>query len=129
MRWYPLLIVVLIILSLLELYFFKKIKHSLSALFPSKGLKVYKVIKIILLITINLYPALLLIAWTYTNISGNRIPTPENFFYDYLILYPFWFSFLLLLQNVIYFFLIDIIKLLILPLYKKNRVRLLSIQA
>ena len=129
MRWYPLLIVVLIILSLLELYFFKKIKHSLSALFPSKGLKVYKVIKIILLIAINLYPALLLIAWTYTNISGNRIPTPENFFYDYLILYPFWFSFLLLLQNVIYFFLIDIIKLLILPLYKKNRVRLLSIQA
>lgn len=129
MRWYPLLIVVLIILFLLELYFFKKIKHALSTLFPSKGLKVYKVVKIVLLITINLYPVLLLIAWTYTSISGNRIPTPENLFFDYLILYPFWFSFLLLLQNIIYLFLIDIIKLLLLPLYKKNKVKLLPLQA
>lgn len=129
MRWYPLLIVVLIILSLLELYFFKKIKHSLSTLFPNKGLNVYKVVKIILLITINLYPVLLLIAWTYINISGNQIPTPENYFYDYLILYPFWFSFLLLLQNIIYFFLIDITKLLILPLYKKNKDKMLLLQS
>ena len=129
MRWYPLLIIVLIVLFLFELYFFKKIKHSLSTLFPSKGLKVYKILKIILLVTINLYPLLLLIAWTYTNITGNRIATPENFFFDYLVLYPFWFSFLLLIQCIIYFFIIDIIKLLILPLYKKNKEKMLSLQA
>jgi predicted MPP superfamily phosphohydrolase len=129
MRWYPLLIIVLIVLFLFELYFLKKIKHSLSTLFPSKGLKVYKVSKIILLVTINLYPLLLLTAWTYTNITGNRIPTPENVLFDYLILYPFWISLLLLLQNVIYYFIIDIIKLLILPVFKKYKEKLLSFQA
>ena len=129
MRWYPLLIIVLIVLFLFELYFLKKIKHSLSTLFPSKGLKVYKVLKIILLVTINLYPLLLLTAWTYTNITGNRIPTPENVLFDYLILYPFWISLLLLLQNVIYYFIIDIIKLLILPVFKKYKEKLLSFQA
>ena len=129
MRWYPLLIIVLIVLFLFELYFLKKIKHSLSTLFPSKGLKVYKVLKIILLVTINLYPLLLLTAWTYTNITGNRIPTPANVLFDYLILYPFWISLLLLLQNVIYYFIIDIIKLLILPVFKKYKEKLLSFQA
>ena len=129
MRWYPLLIIVLIVLFLFELYFLKKIKHSLSTLFPSKGLKVYKVLKIILLVTINLYPLLLLTAWTYTNITGNRIPTPENVLFDYLILYPFWISLLLLLQNVIYYFIIDIIKLLILSVFKKYKEKLLSFQA
>jgi len=129
MRWYPLLIIVLIVLFLFELYFFKKIKHSLNRLFPSKGLKVYKLLKIVLLITINLYPVLLLIAWTYGNISGNRISSPENIFFDYLILYPFWISVLLLLQCVIYFFIIDLIKLIIFPVFKKNKEKLLSLQA
>ena len=122
-------IIVLVALFLFEFYFFKKIRHSLSTLFPVKGLKLYKTIKIILLITLNLYPVLLLLAWIYGSISGNRISTPENFFFDYLVVYPFWFSFLLLLQNVIYYFIIDIIKLLIFTWFKKNKVKLLSLQA
>lgn len=121
MSWLPVLILVVLILFLIELYFFKRIKFSLRSFFKGRNDKQYKIFRNTVLLAVNLYPFLLIIAWTYTSITGNRIPAPQNFFFDYLIVYPFWFCVLVLLQCVIYFFAADIITFMVQLVYKKNR--------
>ncbi len=60
---------------------------------------------------------------------GIRPTPPENIFFDYLILFPFWLSMLIFVQCALLYLLIDILKLLLLPLFKKYKTKLLPLQA
>ncbi|MDY0083089.1 MAG: hypothetical protein RBR74_07905, partial [Ignavibacteriaceae bacterium] len=48
---------------------------------------------------------------------------------DYLLIYPFWFLIILVLQLVIYYLVFDLIKLLVLPIYKKNKEKLIKYES
>jgi predicted MPP superfamily phosphohydrolase len=61
--------------------------------------------------------------------SGDRPVPPENSFFDYLILFPFWISMLIFVQCGLLYLLLDLLKLILLPLYKKYKAKLLPIQA
>lgn len=49
--------------------------------------------------------------------------------YYYLIVYPFWAVFLILIQTIIYFIILDFLTLIIYPIYKKNSKRLKKYKA
>ncbi len=124
------IIVAVVLLFLIEYYFLRKVKNSVKILFPDFQFAKYKKFIIGLIVYINFYMILVIISYLYTFIvHGDRPVPPENFFFDYLILFPFWISMLIFVQCGLLYLLLDLIKLLLLPLYKKYKTRLLPIQA
>lgn len=61
--------------------------------------------------------------------SGDRPVPPESSWFDYLILFPFWISMLIFVQCGILYLLLDLLKLPLLPWYKKIKSKLLPIQS
>ena len=51
----------------------------------------------------------------------NDFVPPQNLFFDYLVLYPFWCGILIIIQSLLLFLLIDLFKLFLLPLYKRYK--------
>jgi predicted MPP superfamily phosphohydrolase len=119
----------LLIIILIQFYFSKKITDSIIFLFPKTSpKKIKKVIRLILVI-INIYPVYLLFLWAYSTITQQGRPQlPENFFFDYLIMYPFWISAFIILQSIIYLLFADLIKLLVLPVYKKYKEKIKPVE-
>jgi hypothetical protein len=119
--------VILVLLSvfLLEFYFVKRVLKSIKLLFPNLSLRKIKIGKWILLILINTYPVLAIFSWisVYLTDSGYFAP-PENFFFDYFILYPFWVGTMLIVQATLFFLLFEMIYLLIIPLVKEKSKRI-----
>ncbi len=123
--------VILVLLSvfILEFYFVKKVISSINTLFPKTSQKKIKFGKWIVLILINIYPIITIIAWIYVYItkSGFFAP-PENFLFDYFVLYPFWFGTMLIVQATLFFLILEVLNLFVIPFLKKGkRVRLKSI--
>ena len=123
------LLIGIAILLTVEIYFIKKAGLSIKILFPRFYQKKYRLIRNLFTIFLNLYPIALIIIYIYFAISGVYVSSPDNFFIDYLVIYPFWILFILIMQVSIYFLLIDIIKLLIFPVYIKHKLSLLRIQS
>lgn len=73
---------------------------------------------------------LVILAYLYSMIvNGDRPVPPENPFFDYLILFPFWLSMIIFVQCGLLFLLLDLLKLILFPFYKKHKAKLLPIQA
>jgi len=123
------LLIGITLLLAVELYFVKKTTLSVKNLFPIIYQKKYPAIRRIFLIWLNLYPVVLIGIFVYFAISGEYISSPDNKIIDYLLIYPFWNFFILMTQVGLYFLIIDFLKLLLFPYYRKHRDNLLRVQS
>ncbi len=123
------LLIGITLLLAVELYFVKKTNLSVRNLFPKFYEKKYPVIRRIFLIWLNLYPVVLIGIFVYFAISGEYVSSPDNKTIDYLLIYPFWSFFILMTQVGLYFLIIDFLKLLLFPYYRKHRDSLLRFQS
>jgi predicted MPP superfamily phosphohydrolase len=122
MSWWALRILIgVVLLVLVEFYFIKRSTWLIKTAFPGFDFKKLKTGKIIFLILLNLYPAVLVFSTLYRLIADSRIAPPQTFIFDYLLVYPFWILFLFMFQTGIYFLIIDILRLIFYPGYKKRR--------
>ena len=122
-------LIAVVFLFLIQFYFARKIKVSIKTLFPNFPDKKRKIIVSVFLLLLNVYPVLLIINSVYAAITKQSIVFPQNVLADYLILYPFWIFFIIIVQTCLFFLIIDLFKLLLFPLYKKYKEKLYSLQA
>jgi hypothetical protein len=119
------IIVAVVLLFVIEYYFIRKVRSSIKVLFPQFPLTTYKKLIIGLIVYVNLYMIIVIIAYLYTFLtSGDRPAPPESYLFDYLILFPFWISMLIFVQCGLLYLLLDLLKLILLPLYKKYKVQI-----
>jgi uncharacterized protein len=116
------------LIFLVEYYFTKKISKAIKNLFPRFPDKNRKLILKIFLTWINLYPLFLIFDWGYAAIFDSYVWVPQNFFFDYVLIYPFWGGLLLVTQCDLFFLIIDVLRLMIFSLWKKYRSKLLPIE-
>jgi len=115
-------VVVLILVFLVEFYFVKKVTWSIKTLFPKVSDKKIKFWKRVGLVFLNIFPISTVIFMAYVFITKSyELTQPENFFFDYFVLYPFWIGTVIIVQTILFLLLINILKLLLFPLYKKLR--------
>ena len=119
--WIFRILIGLAILILVEFYFLKRTSWLIKSTFPKFNHKKLKIVRIVFLIALNLYPAFLVTTVLYGLILTQRISPPDTSFFDYSLVYPFWILFLFMFQTGIYFLLLDIIKLIIYPFNKKKK--------
>lgn len=110
----------IVLLALIELYFSKHIIMSAKNILPDKKPVIKKIISGILF-WVNVYPLFILAAFLYSLLSDTRIQSPENIFFDSLVLFPFWGLFLFMVQSIILFIVIDFLRLILSPLNKKYK--------
>lgn len=117
-------LIAILLLFLIQFYFARIVKSSVKILFPGFPDKKTKTILSVFLILLNVYPGLLVINSIYAAITKQSISFPQNFWADYLVIYPFWILFIIIVQTVLFFLIIDILKLLLFPVYKKHKVKI-----
>ncbi len=122
-------LIAVVFLFLIQFYFARKVKLSVRTLFPNFPDKKRKTILFVFLLLLNAYPVLLIINSVYAAITKQSIVFPQNVLADYLILYPFWIFFIIIVQTCLFFLIIDLFKLLLFPLYKKYKEKLYPLQA
>ena len=127
--WILRILIGIAILFLVEFYFIKKSNWLLKKTFPKINFKKLKTGKIIFLVILNLYPAFLISSFLYGLITAGRMSPPDTSFFDYFLVYPFWFLFLLMFQSGIYFLVIDILRFVFYPLYSKRKEKVNSLIA
>lgn len=73
---------------------------------------------------LNLFPVLAIGYWIYVLITGqiDTIP-PQSHLFDYLFVYPFWISILVMIQSLMFIIPADLIRLIFFPFYKKSKDR------
>jgi len=114
------LLIGIVILIAAEFYFIRRLNIATRQFFPKFYERKYRLIRKIFLIWMNLYPVVLLFIFTYFGITGSYLSAPEHVLFDYLFIYPFWISFILMIQCFLFFIPIDLLKL-ISYLFLKNR--------
>ena len=117
-----------VILFLLEYYFTRKVNRVFKTLFPNYPRKKKYIIIYSFLVLLNLYPVILIFNAIYAAITNQSVAFPQNGFADYLLLYPFWVLIILILQVSTLFFLVDLLKLIFYPLYKKHKEKIYRVQ-
>ena len=123
------LLIGIVILLIVELYFIRHVNLAIKLFFPTFYEKKFHLVKKIFLIWMNLYPLVLIFIFTYFAITGSYLPAPENRIIDYLIIYPFWTFFVLIIQCCLFFIPLDLIKIFSHMFIKKTRVHLLKIRS
>ncbi len=123
------IIIALVLLIVLQIYFIKKNRSALKRILPEKYQKLSIILIRIFLVWLNLYPVILIAGIIYSLIIKQRVTFPDSSLLDYLVVYPFWILFLLIFQVVIYFLLLDLVKLIIIPIYKKHKEKYLKIES
>lgn len=116
-------------LAAVEIYFIKKLGLAFKNLFPGFHQKQYKTIKRIFLIWMNIYPIILIAVFVYFAITSEYVIQPSSRIIDYLVIYPFWIGFVLMVQTTIYFIIIDLIKLIGYLIIKKHKIVFLKWQS
>jgi predicted MPP superfamily phosphohydrolase len=71
----------------------------------------------------------LLFIFTYFGLTGSYLTAPESKLFDYLLIYPFWISFILMIQCFLFFIPIDIIKLISFLFVKSGKEKLLRVHS
>lgn len=122
------ILIAVVILFFLQLYFYKKVLLVGKFLFPAFPVRKTKTILYSFLFLLNLYPLLLIINSVYAVITRQSILFPQNILLDYLVIFPFWIILLIISQTIILFLLVDLLKIILYPVYKKYRSRILSFQ-
>ncbi len=124
------IILFIALLFLCEFYFTKKTLKAIRVVYPNFSEKKLKLLRKILLFFFNLYPLFVIIIWLYQSVaSPASFYFPEGKILDYLLIYPFWFFIILAVQCVLLFAIIDIVKLLFSPLYKKYKFKILPFES
>ncbi len=114
--------VILVLLSvfILEFYFFKRVLISISNLFPKLLGRKFRIVKWILIIVVNLYPVFAIAGWIYTIVTkGGYFEPPDNIFFNYFVLYPFWIGTMIIVQSTLFFLIIEILSLITFPFVRK----------
>ncbi len=109
----------IILIALIEYFFFRTLGKSITALFPDKAKTVRKFIPWTI-IYFNLYPVFLIVMLIYSLAAGVSFSVPDSFILDYLLIYPFWFFFILAVQTILLLILFDILKLILKPFVGKK---------
>ncbi len=120
-------ILFLALLTLVEFYFYRKLLRSVRVVFKINRIK--RVYVVIILFILNIYPLFLFADWSYAGIAKAPVLIPQNGFFDYLILYPFWLMILIDVQCSLLFLIMDLLKLPLLPFYKKIRQNVYSVES
>lgn len=102
----------------------RKIINGTHEFFPNISSKKVKRIVRAVLAYINIYPLYILIAWLLS--SQTRVDLPDALWFHYLIIFPFWISILIIIQTILILLLIDLVRIIFFPLYKKHRVKVNS---
>ncbi len=117
-----------VVLFLLEYYFARKVIRVFKTLFPNYSVKKRKIFLYSFLVLLNLYPTIIIFNAIYAAITKQSVAFPQNIFTDYLLLYPFWVLIILILQVSVLFILVDLLKLIFYPIYKKHKEKLNRLQ-
>jgi predicted MPP superfamily phosphohydrolase len=113
---------VFLIIFVIEFYFSWKTTGAIKILFPNYPRQKIKLFRRIIFSFLNIYPLFLLGSWIYSaSTHGARVSVPESYFFDYLMVYPFWIGIFIIVQSILFLLPIDILKLLLFPLYKKYK--------
>jgi len=123
------LLISIALLAVVEIYFIKKLGLAVKNLFPVFYQKQYKIIKRIFLIWMNIYPIILIAVFVYFAITSELVTQPASKIIDYLVVYPFWISFVLMVQTTVYFVIIDLVKLVGYPFIKKHKMTFIKWQS
>jgi hypothetical protein len=123
------LLIGIAVLLTVEFYFIKRVNLAIKHFFPGFYEKKFPIVRKIFLIWMNLYPVVLLFIFTYFAISGSYLTAPESMIIDYLLVYPFWFSFILMIQCCLFFIPLDLLKLISYPFLKKYKISLTRIHS
>ena len=126
MRYIIRIFIAAALLFLVEYYFKKKVSKAIKNLFPEFPGKKRKILLTIFLVWINLYPLFLIFDWSYAAISKTYVWVPQNFFFDYFLIYPFWAGLFIVVQSDLFFLIIDIFRILLFPLWKRYKQKILS---
>lgn len=125
------IILTFVLIFLVQFYFIRKVYKSILRTFPKVSDKILKSIFRVLLIILNLYPVFLLAAYiVLSSATGHQRPEiPDTWYINYFLLYPFWLWTFLVVQCILLFFIIELIKLIILPVYRKHKEKLKNVEA
>lgn len=125
MPWIVKLILFVTLMLLSEIYFFKRVFHSIRTIFPNSPILRFKTLRIIFFSIINFVPAALIFSWIIELLGGPEFDLPtKNTFYDILFYYPFWVSIIVILQSVVLILPVDLVRLILLAIKKLDKVKL-----
>lgn len=122
-------VIAVVFLVIIQLYFSKKVKFFVKSLFPEIPDKKRKLVLYLFLLLLNIYPVVLVLNSVYAAITNQSVSFPRNDFVDYFVLYPFWITLIIIVQSLLLFLVIDIIKLFLYPFYKKYKARITPLLA
>jgi len=114
------ILLVLVLLFLIEFYFYKKTKKTATTLFPGVRLKKLRSFFLVIYSAVGIYPVVILVMWISNVMNSSRGRMPENMLTD-IITFIFWGCLLIMLQAILFFIIIDILRLFLIPFYKKHR--------
>ena len=95
-----------VLISIIEFYFLYKLIKSLKVLFPKLISKRIRIVSKTLIVVLNIYPLFLILNWSIAEITSSQVLIPQNDFFDYLIIYPFWIFFFIAVQSILFFLLL-----------------------
>ena len=98
----------IVVLSLLEYYFTKKLNGIFKILYPGYSSKKKSWLFFVFLAMLNLYPAILIFNAVYAALTKESVAFPQNIYADYFLLYPFWILILIILQVSVLFVFVDL---------------------
>lgn len=119
----------IVILLVVEIYFIRHVNLAIKLFFPTFYQKKFHLVRKIFLVWMNLYPLILIFIFTYFAITGSYLTPPESRIIDYLLIYPFWIFFVLIIQCCLFFIPLDLIKIFSHLFIKRTRAHLLKIRS
>lgn len=129
MNFYFLIIALIVILGLIECYFIKRMNKILATICEFLRGKNKKYFLFTYLVTANMYPAFLIYSWGYAAITENSPIVPQNIFFDFLVLFPFWWMLVFTAQLILFVLLFDLIRLIIFPFTRKIREKIFKVES
>jgi hypothetical protein len=123
------LLIGIVVLLIVEYYFIRHVNLAIKLFFPTFYEKRFHLVSKIFLVWMNLYPLALIFIFTYFAITGSYLTAPENKIIDYLLIYPFWTFFVLIIQCCLLFIPLDLIKIFSHLFIKKTRAHLIKIRS
>jgi len=118
------ILIIAAILFFIQFYFFKKVFSSADYLTYRLDQKEKKNILFVFIPFLNLFPLSGVIYLIfYSGPQPAQIFPFENNFYRVFILFPFWVSIVYMVQVIILFIVIDIVRLITFPIYRKNKLK------
>ena len=125
MSFFIKIILILVLIIIAEIYFYKKFRRIVLGVFKISVSKKVNIINFAVILFLNLYPLFLLAGWVYSISTGNSFPRqPDGGWFDFIIMFPFWLSVFIIIQSMLFIFILDFFRLIFYPYYKKNREKL-----